>query len=211
MWKLWRKNKKKSDPKLNNMNLDYNKSKEELLEDLNSLEFQWIKGENAGGIEYFSRFVTEGDLEFLVFDSGNRLNKDLVSEYMETFPKAPVNLSGLPSDIKKAQVQTNPANRSEVNTINYNKTQRGLGVQLDKSSPIYGLLNKQKPNMVDVDISIKINLPPKELYSVLTNSFDGAESEIVEYVIASLNIEDIKKSLSESILNTYYEVKEGKL
>jgi hypothetical protein len=77
-------------------------------------------------------------------------------------------------------------------------------VSLGSASPIYDLLSKQKANLVDVSISIKINLPPKELYNVLTSSFDGADEEIVNYVVSSVNVEDIKSALSDSILNKYY-------
>jgi len=184
-WDFWNRKKKTTENKDYKMELDTSKNTEDLLEDFKLLEFQWIKGENAGGVEYFSHMVEEGSIEFLVFKSGLRLNKKLLNEFVETFPISPVNLGETPSDIPK------------INSP--------LGVKVNKASPIYGLLSKQKPNMVDVDISIKINLPPKELYSVLTNSFDGAREEIVDYVISSLNIDDIKKSLSDSILNTYYE------
>jgi len=197
-WDFWNRKKKTTENKDYKMELDTSKNTEDLLEDFKLLEFQWIKGENAGGVEYFSHMVEEGSIEFLVFKSGLRLNKKLLNEFVETFPISPVNLGETPSDIPKIN------SKSEVNSINYTKNSP-LGVKVNKASPIYGLLSKQKPNMVDVDISIKINLPPKELYSVLTNSFDGAREEIVDYVISSLNIDDIKKSLSDSILNTYYE------
>ena len=194
MWNIWKKNKNKSGPKQSNMEFDKNKSNKELSEEFSELEFQWIKGENIGGLERFSRFEEENDLTFVVFKSGSRINKELLNEYMESF-RTPM-----------PQPVANPT-KTEVNSINYGTNKGSLFAPPNKNSAIYGLLSKQKPNFVDVNMSIKINLPPKELYDVLTTSFDGAEEEIVDYVISSLDIDDIKKVLSDSILNTYYQVK----
>jgi hypothetical protein len=73
-----------------------------------------------------------------------------------------------------------------------------------EESPIYKLLKKQKNNWVSVTISLKLNLPPKSLYSVLVSSFDDAENEIIDYVTEGINIEDIRSALGKSIL-AYYE------
>jgi hypothetical protein len=76
--------------------------------------------------------------------------------------------------------------------------------QSKSESPIYKLLNKQKKNIVEVSIKLKLNLPPKELYGVLSSSFDDAEKEIIEFVLDGIDIDDIKKSLSDSIRKGYY-------
>jgi len=203
MWNFWKK-KKKTDINLNAMEFDINKADVELEKDFSTLEFQWIKGENVGAVEKFISIVSEGDLKFVTFESKNRVNLGLLTEYMESFP-----LGSNPANIDKLnrELPVPPGQKTEVNSINYSPANNKLSAPLNTSSPIYGLLSKQKPNLVDVNISIKINLPPKELYGVLTDSFDNAESDIVDYVISSLNIDDIKKALSESILNTYYESK----
>ena len=62
--------------------------------------------------------------------------------------------------------------------------------------------------MVEVSIKIKLNLPPKELYSVLSVSFDDAEKEIIDFVLDGVDIEDIKASLARSIKKSYYEKSE---
>ena len=59
--------------------------------------------------------------------------------------------------------------------------------------------------MVDVSIKIKLNLPPKDLYTVLSGSFDDAEREIIDFVLDGVDIEDIKTSLADSIKKSYYE------
>jgi hypothetical protein len=70
-------------------------------------------------------------------------------------------------------------------------------------NPIVSLLQKQKPNWVEVSINLKLNLPTKNLYNVLSSSFDDAEDEIIEFVVRDLDIEVIKDSLRINIKDIY--------
>jgi hypothetical protein len=70
-------------------------------------------------------------------------------------------------------------------------------------NPIVSLLQKQKPNWVEVGINLKLNLPTKNLYNVLTTSFEDAEEEIIEFVVRDLDIELIKESLRINIKDIY--------
>jgi hypothetical protein len=70
-------------------------------------------------------------------------------------------------------------------------------------NPIVSLLEKQKPNWVEVGINLKLNLPTKNLYNVLNSSFEDAEDEIIEFVVRDLDIEIIKESLRINIKDIY--------
>jgi hypothetical protein len=70
-------------------------------------------------------------------------------------------------------------------------------------NPIVSLLQKQKPNWVEVGIKLKLNLPTKNLYNVLTSSFEDAEKEIIEFVVNDLDLEIIKESLRINIKEIY--------
>ncbi len=161
------------------------------------LDFQWIKGENLSNVEKFKSISTNGENIFVDFISGNKINVDLIGDYFVTFPASEV-------DFGKNPVATQPkilpsiSKNSAVTSIVYESE------PAKKDSPIYSLLKKQKNNQVEVSIKIKLNLPPKELYSVLLSSFDDAESEIIQYVLDGIDIEDIKLSLAESIKRSYY-------
>jgi hypothetical protein len=69
-------------------------------------------------------------------------------------------------------------------------------------------LKKQKNNWVNVNISLKLNLPSKNLYGVLTSSFEDADTEIVNFVTEGVDIDEIKAALGESILS-YYDKKKN--
>jgi len=163
-----------------------------------AFDFEWIKGENSSMIEKYRDIVQNGDMMFIEFQSGKRINMDLLNEYMITYPAQPVQVIQQPTPI---QVQPTPTPNSNfsVTSIQYEDNKN---VNVD--SPIYKLLRKQKKNMVEISIKLKINLPPKDLYTVLSGSFDDAEKEIIDFVLDGVDIEGIKLSLADSIRKNYY-------
>lgn len=174
-------------------------TKEKNLEDLKlkyqGMMFEWIKGDLSGSTNEFSDVKKLGDNLFVEFTDGTRINEDLVEEYTLFYP-APVNNT-------PQQIQSPSEKSSTVTSIVYSESQKSS----DPDSPIYTLLRKQKKNMVEVGIKIELNLPSKELYGVLSTSFEDAENEIIKFVLDGVDIEDIKKSLSESIKVNYYSIK----
>lgn len=161
------------------------------------LDFQWIKGDDISNVEKFKSVTTNGENVFIEFQSGKKINADLVAEYFVTFPASDVDFVKNPTPAQPKLLPSLTKN-SSVTSIVYESEQD------KKDSPIYNLLKKQKNNSVEVSIKIKLNLPPKELYSVLLGSFDDAESEIIQFVLDGIDIEDIKISLAESIKRSYY-------
>jgi len=164
-----------------------------------AFDYQWIKGDDSGMDEKYKDIVLNEDLSFIVFQSGKRINSELLNDYMIMLPAQPVqNMHSIPVNIP--QVQTGSNEQTTVTSIIYNDSKIP-----QNDSPIYKLLKKQKKNMVDVSIKIKLNLPPKDLYTVLSGSFEDAESEIIDFVLDGVDIEDIKTSLADSIKKSYYE------
>ena len=183
------------------------KTLEEVEADLKNSDFQWLKGEHMGMVEKFKEVIEEGGMKFLVFQSGGRMNVDLITEFMDIFPSSPVRFdsaspgfSPSPTSVPQPPQQKGKAS---VNSINYG-CPSAAGVE---ESPIYKLLKKQKPNWVNVNISLKLNLPTKSLYNVLISSFDDADAEIANYVTEGIEIEDIRNAIAESIRSSFYEVK----
>jgi hypothetical protein len=172
------------------------KNLEDLEKKYRGMLFEWIKGDLSGSTNTFREVKKIGDNFFIEFEEGGRINEDLVDEYTLFYP-SPV--AGLPIASSTPPVEKS----SSVTSIVYNESSPSL----DPDSPIYTLLRKQKKNMVGISIKIELNLPSKELYGVLSSSFEDAESEIIKFVLDGVDIEDIKKSLSESIRKNYYSSK----
>jgi hypothetical protein len=179
------------------------KTLDEIDVELKNFDFQWIKGEQAGMIEKYLGVEETNGLKFLNFIGGGRINLEILREFMDIFPSTPVQFNvptgGSPAPILEPQ----SAKKGSVNSVEYTKNSQ-IGIE---ESPIYKLLKKQKPNWVNVNISLKLNLPTKSLYNVLISSFEDAESEISSYVTEGVDIEDIKDAIAESIKTSFYEVK----
>jgi hypothetical protein len=179
------------------------KSLEEIEEFLRSKDFQWLKGDQMGNIERYQSIEQDEStgMIFVKFASGGRMNVELIQDYMDIFPAQKVDYESKALDVPKipklAQTPKEPAKTK--NTVS--------AVELE-DSPIYTLLKKQKPNWVNVSISLKLNLPTKNLHGVLTSSFEDAEREIVNYVTEGIDIEDIRAALADSIL-AYYDKKKN--
>jgi hypothetical protein len=180
---------KKQSPKM--------ETKEKSIEDLKlkyqGMMFEWIKGDLAGTTNLYKEVKQNGDLFFIEFLEGGRINEELIEEYTLYYP-APLVNTQIPNPLAGIEKS------SSVTSIVYGESHPNS----DPNSPIYTLLRKQKKNMVEVSIKIELNLPSKDLYSVLSSSFEDAENEIIKFVLDGVDIEDIKKSLSESIKRNYY-------
>jgi hypothetical protein len=186
--------------KKNKMSFE-NKSLEELELDFKNSNFQWIKGENLGTVERFESVSQEGQMKFLNFQGGGRINLEILREYIDVFPAPPVQFDAVPPPASQTIPQPE---RGKVTSVNYGSPVSGV-----EESPIYKLLRKQKANWVNVNISLKLNLPTKSLYNVLISSFEDAESEIANYVTEGVDIEDIKEAIAESIKTSFYETKKN--
>jgi hypothetical protein len=178
------------------MNLAEIKTVDEIRAIYGNMEFQWIKGDNMGSIESYKNVTSIGEDYFIEFTSGKRMNINLLDEFLMYYPAPPKQDLGLRAEF--TEVTSKP---SSVTSIVYSDA---YPINQSEESPIYKLLRKQKKNSVEVSIKLKLNLPSKELYSVLSSSFDDAEKDIIDFVLSGVDIEDIKASLADSIRQSYY-------
>ena len=179
----------------------------ELKEELSQKDFQWIKGEKMGNIEGFRDVISDETtgMSFLEFVSGGRINLELLNEYMDMFPASKVDFSNVHTAITHSEI---PA-ITQTTQAKVQKIQPQVSSIELEESPIYTLLKKQKENWVNVNITLKLNLPSKSLYNVLISSFDGAENEVIDYVTEGIDIEDIRAALGESIASYYEQAKKS--
>lgn len=191
MWNLLKKITRKKNKMQNVEEIDI----EILDKELSPFLYKWTKGDNDGQVcEYENLFKdpTSGII-WINFKGGSRINYDLLNDYMlQVDPSSIVNQ--LPSHLDNIQ-QGAPV-RNVMVSDNQPKNKMA-------DNPIVSLLQKQKPNWVEVSINLKLNLPTKNLYNVLSSSFDDAEDEIIEFVVRDLDIEVIKDSLRINIKDIY--------
>lgn len=157
-------------------------------------KYQWLKTERAGAITEFLNVAVEQDGSVMVeFADGSRCKYELLSEFLiktnnerELLDvEAPITASAngeQKTNISNVQVRTQPK---------------------APDNPIHTLLKKQKPNPVNIDITMELNIPSAELYGVICQSFEDADEEIVNYIVSGLDIETIKNSVKEAIKKYY--------
>lgn len=93
-------------------------------------------------------------------------------------------------------------NTTEQSTPNFKKKKEG---------PITLLINKSKKDTIKVNYEFDIEIPKKSVYDIIEDSFDtNLNQEIIDVVLASIDIKTLKESVEESINNTiknYYKSK----
>jgi len=167
-------------------------------------DFQWIKGENMMNTVSFSHASNDGEDFFLNFRGGGRINYNLLEDYMTWFP------SSMPVAISPVEVhETNKPQISQASITSIQYEDGPAKRMQAMESPIYSLLSRQKKNPVEIQLKIKVPLPSKDLFNVLISSFDDAEQEIIQFIVDSIDIEDITNTLSKSIRENYYGINTG--
>ena len=187
MWNLLKKIIRKKNKMENIEEIDI----EHLDKELSPFVYKWTKGDNDGEIcEYEDLFKdpTSGII-WINFKGGSRINYLLLNDFM---------LQIEPSSVKQGATEQLASLPMRNVMLSDNKSKVTL-----PDNPIVSLLQKQKPNWVEVGINLKLNLPTKNLYNVLTSSFEDAEEEIIEFVVRDLDIELIKDSLRINIKDIY--------
>ena len=190
MWNLLKKIISKNKME-NNTDIDL-----ELLDsELRPFVYKWTKGDNDGTVcEYESVFKDPiTGILWVNFKGGTRINHDLMNEFLMQIDGSSLNRNNTPALLR------DPINQPVIKNVMLADHTKKDPVE----NPIVSLLQKQKPNWVEVGLDLKLNLPTKNLYSILTSSFEDAEEEIIEFVVSDLDIELIKESLRINIREIY--------
>lgn len=161
-------------------------------------KYQWLKTERAGTVTEFLNVAIEQDGSVMVeFMDGSRCKYELLNEFLLK-TNNPNELLDVESPVLVDQQQSSKAKIGNASIRN------GITATVQvQDNPIHTLLKKQKPNPVNVDISIEMNIPSSELYNVICQSFDNADEEIVNYIVSGLDIETIKASVKTAIQQYY--------
>ena len=159
---------------------------ENLKKEYSQYDYQWMKGDSVGEVRLYSDIVSTGDSVFLCFTDGSRIKMDLLDEYMLRIDRDSVEVPlNTPNGHKNIKVSSTPAK------------------SVPKETPIRMILGAQKPNWVEVEFKVKVNLPSKGFYDILCASFENVEGEIVNFAVDDLDLEMIKESLRQNIIDIY--------
>ena len=76
-------------------------------------------------------------------------------------------------------------------------------IPIDKTDPVYILMTKAKKNDADINMGMTISLPPKNLYDIAKESFEGGDEKFIQYIVDEITVEEIKNALKVSIKQMY--------
>lgn len=161
--------------------------------------YQWVKGDYIGRVETVKENLDENGLNFLIFESGKRINQDLLLEYMIEIPEYQARIAEESADIKTGNSSNFIAQPQPQPTTSH-------------ISPVMLLLLNQKSESKDsIEVSLEIKIPKKEMIDVLKNSFgDEIEEDLYQYIHNQLDYSTIKEAVQEKIkkfIQEYYEPK----
>lgn len=178
---------------------------EELKSRYSTKSFQWIKGDNFGNVEIYKDIIEDDGLIFIEFTSGRRINLAIINEYMEINERGQI-LNDLTIQFEKQPEIQNPIVTPKIQSQIINTPDVKV-IYKKELTPVQLILSKQKPNNIKLDINLKLNIPSKELYNTLVNSFEDAESDIVDFIVDNLDFEDVKAGIKGTLKELYKEAK----
>lgn len=146
------------------------------------VKYQWIKGDNSGTIEQFKE-ASDG---FITFESGRRINAELLNEYMMQ-----VHADADILDMEMPKVKTKKDIEAETGL--YFEDNKQAVEKPEPENPIIKLLEKQsKNNKIKISIEFDVNVPKKEVVELLQDSFEeDVMQEVVQFSKNKLNKKEI--------------------
>jgi vancomycin resistance protein YoaR len=154
------------------------------------VKYQWVKGENTGTVEQF-KSAADG---FIHFDSGRRINAELLNEFM-----VQVSADADILNIETPKVKTKKDIETETGLSFENSQKNDSAHKEETINPIVKLLEKQsKNNKIKISIEFDVNVPKKEVVSLLQDSFEeDVMQEVIKFSKSKLN----KKEIVDKVYN----------
>jgi hypothetical protein len=156
--------------------------------------FQWIKGDDAGKVVKWDGTIEEidGVGNFLVFSDSTRANESLLNDFILEIANEN-DLILLPEPKPLPRENNPPMQRVQLESA-------PISQQIEKPvSPMHRLLAESRKTKTTVNISLVSDMPPTDLMRVLADSYDDGEQQILEYISANLNVEDLKAQVAKQV------------
>ena len=180
--------------------------------DINNIEkysqFEWIKSDRVGETEIFNDLTTEGNMKWINFLSGRRVNAELLNEYMSFIGVLPPEVV---ENIQKSNIEQEENKKileeqtrlSELKKIEDEKILKEQNKLKEENLFYFDIIEKaKKDTILQINIPINFNFISKEKLEVLTEIYGDKLSECLsDYIYSKLSKEDIINSIKNSITN----------
>lgn len=181
-----------------------------------TLNYQWIKGEQAGSIEEIEK--EEGG--FIYFKSGRRINSDLINEYLMETTEGAIPLKD-DIEMKSEPVLDPTAGLKEAGRIDPTAGLKVAGEVPTISqpqpsitvpdSPVVALLKKMgdsSKDTVEISLKVSVKIPKKGTFAILEESFgeevlQNVEGMALSQIDESKVREELQATLKDKVLKHY--------
>lgn len=182
-----------------------NDTTQELVSDVKVRRFQWTSSEKIGVVEIYDKEAESAGMNWIVFKSGNRVNKELVKNLMYELGE---NEPALQID---SNFDNNQHDASITNGIDPTAglTTAPSAKASTKISPVRTLLEKQAKHEVNMPFNLMVTIPKSDIFAILKDSFDDAEDELILMLLDKVNVNNLKEQLKDKItdfVKEYYKL-----
>lgn len=161
--------------------------------------FRWIYGDDEGDDVTVEVTFKRKDKYYVLLNTGQELSLQELTQQLVEIDELEVIR---PNEYNKKNGLVENNNNQNLNQQSNNTPVSNNTVNND-FHPVTEILKKKKPNPKKINIELELDFPPKELYSILIDSYDDGEDKIIEYIFSSGNFDMIKKSIKNSIRKYY--------
>ena len=191
--------------------------------------YQWLKTDLAGKYSMFACEEIEDDILYIVFKDGSRVNKELVNDYVievtdeddgyiikeEVITDITITKGKdgteyeIPGPnhgkVKKTKIKKPRLKNVPKSVLNEARTVKKdiIPVVVQETDPLRLLLEKTKLQKNSYEITLSIDILPKELFDILGSSFDNGNETMINYMMDLIDIESFKEQLKEKLINGY--------
>jgi hypothetical protein len=172
--------------------------------------YQWIWGEKLGQTVKLSG---EADDEFIYFKDGGRISKEFFSKALRKVNPG----EEIPDVTESKKLDDDILNSTNLNAINKKAAAEKANIPTKpEKSALRKMLEKQsKKNLYDMSIDLQINIPKKDIFNVILESFDEDDDEnpfdtLMEMVLDSIDYKGLRDKLENDLktkLANYYKLK----
>lgn len=172
-------------------------------------QYQWVKGDNFGKVVE----VDKEDDQFLYFTDGSQIFKNVVKEFLEEVKDGNLPFPGGDEIAAKIEESVETVIEAPKATIQVSspKTTSNLS-KVD--NPLKQLVSKlSKKNVESFSTTFGLNIPSKDIFSMLNETFEDDSSELIDVITQSaidqIEINKLQEFLKEEVTNyikNYYNV-----
>lgn len=169
--------------------------------------YQWIKGDFTGRVETVKDHIDENGLNFIVFESGKRINESLLLEYLIEVPEYQAKVAEEAASLETELDFPPPSPQLSQAAQQYNQQ---VKKQELPSSPVLQLLRAQKAEDEEaLEISLKVKVPKKDFVKIIRASFgEEVDRDLYEYITSQLDASFIAEALeteTKKFISKHYE------